>query len=247
MTLIVDEVMLREPNLLIPGKKPVGPVKIDWSHPLAPKLFCAVPTQQNIAELVHSVLPTLGGEAYISHRGVETPGTGWDDSVFYPMPFIVPDKNFTIMTGFVNTSASYNYESTMWFIDDNENRFISSDSGNKSKFFCNHRNAGISNGSLTVNFWEDGLDHTLSMTITPNPNSAYFDINISLDETYTVIADTRLIGGTALQTGVYVRSLGANNGSPTGYTKYFYMWDKALSTADRIAIKFDPYQFLIPA
>ena len=30
----VDEAGLREPNLLIPGKKPVGPVKIDWSNPL---------------------------------------------------------------------------------------------------------------------------------------------------------------------------------------------------------------------
>ena len=32
--LIVDEVMLREPNLLVPGKKPVGPVTIDFSHPI---------------------------------------------------------------------------------------------------------------------------------------------------------------------------------------------------------------------
>ena len=36
--LIVDEVMLREPNLLVPGKEPVGPVKIDWSNPLTDKL-----------------------------------------------------------------------------------------------------------------------------------------------------------------------------------------------------------------
>ncbi|RMH12113.1 MAG: hypothetical protein D6698_15575, partial [Gammaproteobacteria bacterium] len=28
-------VLLREPNLLVPGRKPVGPVRIDWEHPLA--------------------------------------------------------------------------------------------------------------------------------------------------------------------------------------------------------------------
>ena len=33
--------LLREPNLLIPGKKPIGPVKIDWGHPLAPNCVAA--------------------------------------------------------------------------------------------------------------------------------------------------------------------------------------------------------------
>jgi len=33
--------LIREPNLLVPGKKPIGPVKIDWSHPLAKGLVAA--------------------------------------------------------------------------------------------------------------------------------------------------------------------------------------------------------------
>jgi len=33
---IVPDVALREPNLLVPGKKPVGSVRIDTSHPMAP-------------------------------------------------------------------------------------------------------------------------------------------------------------------------------------------------------------------
>lgn len=31
--------LLREPNLLVPGKKPVGNVKVDWDHPLADNLY----------------------------------------------------------------------------------------------------------------------------------------------------------------------------------------------------------------
>jgi len=31
----IDNALLREPNLWVPGKKPVGNVKIDWGHPLA--------------------------------------------------------------------------------------------------------------------------------------------------------------------------------------------------------------------
>jgi len=34
--------LLREPNLLIPGKKPVGAVKIDWEHPLTNGMFCCL-------------------------------------------------------------------------------------------------------------------------------------------------------------------------------------------------------------
>ena len=60
MTLIVDEVMLREPNLLVPGKKPVGNVKIDWSNPLADKLVSFVMCESGL-DLVSSVLGTRNG------------------------------------------------------------------------------------------------------------------------------------------------------------------------------------------
>ena len=36
---VVDDMMLREPNLWIPGKKPIGPVKIDFSHYLSDGLM----------------------------------------------------------------------------------------------------------------------------------------------------------------------------------------------------------------
>jgi hypothetical protein len=38
----IEETLLREPNLWVPGKKPVGNVKIDWSHPLARDLVCVL-------------------------------------------------------------------------------------------------------------------------------------------------------------------------------------------------------------
>ena len=36
--IIVDNKMIREPNLLTPGKKPVGNVEIDWDNPLLRRL-----------------------------------------------------------------------------------------------------------------------------------------------------------------------------------------------------------------
>ena len=36
MSVIVDEAMLREPNLLIPGKKPAGSVRVDPDSPIIP-------------------------------------------------------------------------------------------------------------------------------------------------------------------------------------------------------------------
>jgi hypothetical protein len=42
--LAADEVMLREPRLLVPGMHPLGPVKVNLAHPLADGLvFCYVP------------------------------------------------------------------------------------------------------------------------------------------------------------------------------------------------------------
>lgn len=38
MTFAVDITALREPRLLVPGKQPLGPVKIDWSNPLTKQL-----------------------------------------------------------------------------------------------------------------------------------------------------------------------------------------------------------------
>jgi hypothetical protein len=41
---VVDEVMLREPRLLVPRLQPLRPVKIDWSNPLSRGLrFCWTP------------------------------------------------------------------------------------------------------------------------------------------------------------------------------------------------------------
>lgn len=40
--LALDEVWLREPRLLVPGQQPCGPVKIDYSNPIAARCFGAL-------------------------------------------------------------------------------------------------------------------------------------------------------------------------------------------------------------
>ena len=55
--LIVDEVMLREPNLLLPGKKPVGSVKIDWDHPISKNLLSC----WNMTEGAGTVIRDIAG------------------------------------------------------------------------------------------------------------------------------------------------------------------------------------------
>jgi len=38
----VPKILVREPRLMVPGQKPLGPVRIDWSHPLANGLVCCM-------------------------------------------------------------------------------------------------------------------------------------------------------------------------------------------------------------
>lgn len=59
---------VRSPELLIPGRKPVGPVEIDWTHPLSKSLvFCCVLTPTGTFDLVSG--------KQLSYSGTHTPGS----------------------------------------------------------------------------------------------------------------------------------------------------------------------------
>ena len=82
MTFIVDEVMLREPNLLVPGKRPVGPVKIDWNNTVTNGMvFCAinVPGGHFIdlvsGKLSHAYSTATVNEVYGRNGGSSVQGT----------------------------------------------------------------------------------------------------------------------------------------------------------------------------
>lgn len=75
--LVLEEYSVREPNLLIPGKKPVGSVKIDWEHPIAPTLRNVMLFDR--PDLITNANVTLNGNVSIEPGGIlHGPGNSGD-------------------------------------------------------------------------------------------------------------------------------------------------------------------------
>jgi len=70
---IVDNIDLLEPNLRIPGKLPIGHVKINWEHPLADKLVSFVLCSTGV-DIVGSRKGTMGGAVSVGNIGVNRAG-----------------------------------------------------------------------------------------------------------------------------------------------------------------------------
>lgn len=69
--------LLREPNLLVNGKKPVGNVKPDPAHPLTPLIDTCLLFQNSIHDYSKAGNTfTLGGDARVAAGGLQLDGTG---------------------------------------------------------------------------------------------------------------------------------------------------------------------------
>jgi len=239
--------LLREPNLLIPGKKPVGAVKLDRNHRYAPNLFCISPNTSTPQELLTATMPVLTGDAHISHRGIETPDAGYDDKCLYTMPFTLNPLSGTFMTGFVNTAASLGWASRLWeMVGTGLNNW--GDGGSASTCQVVYLAQGSGSMSLTDSYWTDGLYHVSTTRIIYRQAGSpdHYDTSAYIDDNNQVV--TWLPGdGNFDKTGIYIRSNAAANSSPVGYTAFMYGWDYTLSVDAVNDIRRDPYQFLIIA
>ena len=242
MTLIVDEVMLREPNLLIPGKKPVGNVKIDWSHSLAPKELCVI--FRNVAhELVHNTILTEGtalnlitpevrnGNEMQRFSGAETlswyhlphpvnyhvGGDKWS-LTFHALRDPSATENDSILMGVANTNSQY-----IWL---RSTGIRQKDTGNRDLTFTTN----WTELSWITLVYNDGIDGV----------ACYVDGVFK--DAYTLSADASTIKiediGCGFNTLTY---------SFDGSIGAIYAHDFPLSANNIKSLHADPYKFLIPA
>ena len=248
MTLIVDEVMLREPNLLIPGKKPVGPVKIDWSHPLTNKLKHAFILSHltGYRDLVSGILPTTNVATTIDNKGAFH-NTGY---LNYPTP------------DWINSGVT----NATFFYRSNGSNLTSGRSG-----FGFHA-YGATGSRFGVVIYQDDIYFsadiagTLKSVIVSTGWPLYVttDLAARYDGTLST-ASERYVGyingaeytsgdafPASMETNYSRLYLGAYGYGSVAYynintSEIGYIWNRTLSTAELESIRFDPYQFLIPA
>ena len=245
--LIVDEVALREPNLLMPGKKPVGPVKIDYSHPIGRSVegyWLPMPGKRNkyyegnvnIVAIPESGSPSLVGSSnglYYTNGVVGETAGQW----VVPTPGVTGNGHSLFWCGmFTNGTSSQN------------------------QYMINHRHVAGNrlyiyyfSGNNAVTFYHGGGTQYLCGTnveINKYQSAAMTAVKTSVSNQ---IGWTRYWNGK--EDGVltsndlaYMDKIKLSfNLFVDGGTYVVFHFNKELSAAETASLHADPYQFLIPA
>jgi len=238
--------MLREPALLTPRKQPVGRVKIDWSLGITNKMRFCWDASQPIDLVSGSRWENYGGSSDVQivtgDNGVRAAIFTGNDAMRFPSAqdhLVSLSAGLTLITlcnvTRVGTIISNRYDNDCNF------QFYT---GSSSPYFnirigdhyVENPTTGPSDGTLITAaavVQSGGVFNTYIDNV-----SVHSDTNTGTPETPSL--DGIIVGARGTAT------------SPPGWawdSKIYrvFMWDRALSDAERTALWLDPYQFLIPA
>jgi len=251
MSVIVDEAALREPNLLVPGKKPVGNVRIDWSHPLTTglknyfwidgkdtivDLVNGVPSWTKVGTLLHT--PTIYGMSLNSQNAAGRIHTqsnipNMDDSTYSLFAIFIPD--------YVATSLSLVYASSY----DAETRI---QIGASATGYIEYSTRGTINPYITVsdvNTYTLGQKYSvMGISNGRSDHKLYVDNGATAVDSSPVTRSTTSGADTVCLNGL---ERSGTDFSGSGRLIHACMYTKALNAEERQSLMSDPYQFLIPA
>lgn len=256
----VEESLLREPNLWVPGKKPVGPVKIDSTSSMARDIsayFVPLPINGAV-DIVNGNMPSV-----IAGAGWEScsEGLGWRTSAdghYIQYPYI---PAYGLPTDFTLFWRGYIYGEVAGFMG-----FMSSRAGAIGDGEWNLYSLGdASNDELQFQIRDNSASETyLPFNVWPAVHPELYSIVVTMD-TATAICTSYIQYGrnkvTGTETGAGVpfpfTSFGADlilnemsNAFTSGIDAILLsagIWNRKLSEHEAWALNNDPYQFLIPA
>jgi hypothetical protein len=240
--MFLPDEFVREPALLVPGRKPVGPVEIDWSHPLAKGLeYAFVPTFNQIGRKID-----LTGKRDLDY-----------DSGGY-------DQTFNGVQIFEGREAHYiqGTAATLYRL-----KVDCSDLQNKPlTLACRLHllattDAGVVIRSSADNIlaWRAAGTFDCRVGGTNYTNGGIFNLNQTYD--YSISSGASGVSVTADGEEVVSGGAGAgatmgtltffdddkSGGDANGYLFYVFIWSRELSKGELNAVRRNPYQFLKPA
>lgn len=267
----IEEALLREPNLWVPDSKPIGRVKIDWTHPITKGL------------VVYFLPQSHSTNRYVSFVNLAREGNpiavgGTAPSADYVVVYKGKEACQCHPSGGSNGIDHLT-------IDNGANApELISNSSDMAAISCGILQGTTVSASRTIWRGNGGDSFRLGWTSSSNFNCSYIDSSpvaqhdSSITTTTIAAGDSYVQAGTKngnvvkaylLHNGVYkegspttggsgtMRDDGSNNrlslvGTTNTVThagwKYVDMiWDRALSGGEMQSIMRDPYQFLIPA
>ena len=239
-----------EPNLWIPGKKPIGPVKIDWNHPLTKGLAAAYIFRANepaAVDLVTGAVTKYHSSMGASPEGVDLTSVTNVTDIPVPKGLAGNDK-FTFMfrarhtqtaTALSNTIFSYRNDSSItgllvvypWDESNGDGIRIYYD----ADWRLNENIDAIHIDQLVHDFTIVG--HTGSATLVAYIDSTKTIMGYDANNTLTTTPTAMSIGGWRGTTQLITPS----------YLHHLYVYDHNLDEVPIRDMHIDPYQFLIPA
>jgi len=237
----------REPNLLIPGKKPVGPVKIDWDHPTTRDLKILHYVQGLQArDLVKDIFPkdydgtwTVDSEGYsltVSGNGGGLEYADLEDARLGGTAFTIWWRGIPTETNnndaFIGRRNSFS--DGYWAVATSASQTV--------KFFCHNGSpSDVTFGGLSAY----SLNEKLSLYITCDGVQEFKRI---INYTKSTDTDSGAIpsGNNTHDFNINTLQYGGNN-ELNGVNYIAGIWHRELSDAECYSLTDDPYQFIIPA
>ena len=248
--LYIDRALYREPNLWTPGKKPIGPVKIDWDHPLTTGLRFATLFEE-APDLVSKTPVTRVNSATLE---ISSYGRGSNNNItsgsaqmtFTPLADHVPSPNDSYAVFILVDIEGFDYTGTEYHIfssDDNqEGSFTLYTEGDGTTLKISWRAPGT-----TFNYFQvigsvvSTGSHSFGIIRKGKNIAAYIDGLWEND--FTIVNDFVSRQSTYGFGGGGVSKVERN---VVGTYLAAYIW-KRMPDFSMSELHNDPYQFLIPA
>ena len=235
------------PDFATPGKKPIGPVEIDWSNPLSKGLKFVVLFRDGVArEAISGVFPGVTGDPEIKvlNRGWGATFDGNDVFSYSAISGITSplSEAFDLASGFT-------YGFCLAFTTTGNTVIAEKGTGRQGPQTLSGRvhwkSAGSSGNASNSSIVNDGIPHNFTLSAkTVGANVRHIiclDGSLDIDEEKIYSADP-------VTSDPFV--IGARNGGAFGFPGdlyYWFVWDRELSVAEGISHTANPYQILKPA
>ena len=223
--------LLREPNLLVPGKKPVGPVKIDWNHPLARGLIeYILATNIGMVKVINPSVASAGDVEIRQGTPTWNPNTTTLITLNEPVN-ISGGRNFSLMQCWVNVQDNWKDNGCLRRADHDSNHFGQTVRNGTNLYY---KNMDV---SVSDSPYVEGEAYVCVST------ADYNNLSNAIGRFYTNGAFVLEI----VSTRGYTYELGLLDYDDTTATMASAVWKRTLNDEEALSMTRDPYQFLIPA
>ena len=267
MGLIMPQALTQAPALFVPKRKPVGPVKIDWSHPIAKGLvYYNVHSSANHTDLVTREPIELASDAYYGNTPYGPAGLNASTSGNFKVNIERPPVTssayaFTLLTCIeVTTLAAWGtflascYNESTWSSSPYWNLALTRSSSNSTLAFIARYPAGQYEGYGASLTYLTGSEPTLfgaSFPAGTGQNVTLHKINSTVGNTTETVTgsaafDAREWGTLTNWCTFNTGSAGANAGTQ-GKAYWSGCWGRELTKTEIQSLYNNPYQFLVPA